>query len=234
MLPSKNATEPLRYERKFLVTGYSYKDIEQMLRFHPSCFSGIFYERVINNIYFDTLGFNHYYDNVEGSQDRLKVRIRWYGETFGNINQPILEHKIKKGLLGRKDSYKLAPFFIDEKFDKAQILGAINNSEIPEDIKHELLALKPALLNSYTRKYFLSADKNFRITIDHDLMYYRINYFGNTFLNKSVDHSSTVVELKYDAVFEPEAKQVGAALPFLMTKNSKYLTGLEMLFLENN
>jgi SPX domain protein involved in polyphosphate accumulation len=231
MLHSKEQAEPLRYERKFLITGYSHKDVEHMIKFHPACFSEIFHQRSVNNIYFDTPGFNHYYDNVEGSQNRLKVRIRWYDDLFGTITQPILEHKIKKGLLGKKDSYVLQPFTLDEHFDRRQILAAIDHTSVPAQVKDELLSLRPVLLNSYTRKYFLSADKNFRITIDHELTYYRISYGGNTFTNRSADHHATVLELKYDAALEQEAKEIGSMFPFLMTKNSKYLTGLEKLFL---
>jgi len=228
---STEQAEPLRYERKFLITGYSHKDVEQMIKFHPACFSEIYHERTVNNIYFDTPGFGHYYDNVEGSQDRLKVRIRWYGELFGTVGQPVLEHKIKKGLLGKKDSYALRPFTLDGQFDQRQILNAISGSELPQQVRDELLSLRPALMNSYTRRYFMSADKNFRITIDHSLSYYRISYGSNTFTNKSIDHNATVLELKYDSALEQEAKEIGALFPFMMTKNSKYLTGMERLFL---
>ncbi|MGZ4119018.1 MAG: VTC domain-containing protein, partial [Bacteroidia bacterium] len=67
--------EELRHERKFLITDHSAKDVEQMIKLHPACFSEIFYQRTVNNIYFDTIGFNNYYDNVEGEMDRIKARI---------------------------------------------------------------------------------------------------------------------------------------------------------------
>jgi len=63
------------------------------------------------------------------------------------------------------------------------------------------------------------------------LTYYKIAYSGNTFLNKKTDLKATVLELKYDSVHEEEAKEVGSALPFMLTKNSKYLQGLESVFL---
>lgn len=223
--------EQLRYERKFLITDFTHLDIEQMLKFHPSNFSEIYLPRTVNNIYFDTLGFNSYYDNVEGATQRLKVRIRWYGNLFGAVQQPVLEYKIKKGILGKKNSYNLKPFFLDSNFNKSQIINALNSSGVPQNIKDELLSLKPTLLNSYRRKYFLSADKNFRITIDQHLTYYRIGYYGNTFLNKTVDHHSTVLELKYDSLIETEAKKVVNNFPFGMTKNSKYLQGIERIFI---
>ncbi len=221
----------LRYERKFLITDYSHADVEQMIKFHPACFSEIFYRRTVNNIYFDTNGLTHYYDNVEGSPERLKVRIRWYGPIFGKIEKPVLEFKIKNGLLGRKESFNLKSFVLDTNFNQKEIAGALNNEAFPKHIKNELLSLKPSLLNSYTRKYYLSADKNYRITVDHHLTYYRIGYTGNTFTNKSVDYNSTVLELKYDSSLEHESKSVANHFPFPLTKSSKYLQGLERVFI---
>jgi hypothetical protein len=224
-------SEPLRFERKFLITDYSQTDVAQLIKFHPACFREIFHKRAINNIYFDTLGMTNYFDNVEGEKNRIKVRIRWYGDLFGNIQSPTLEYKIKKGLLGNKVSYALNPFVLDTNFDKNQITKALDRDSIPLSVKEEVGSLKPTLLNSYIRSYYLSADKKFRITIDHRLTYYKIAYSGNTFLNKKTDLKATVLELKYNSVHEEEAKEVGSAFPFMLTKNSKYLQGLESVFL---
>lgn len=224
---SVKQSEPLRYERKFLITDYSYADVLQLIKFHPACFTEIFEERAVNNIYFDGLGMNNYYDNIEGEKDRVKVRIRWYGDLFGAIQKPILEYKIKKGLLGNKRSYVLNSFLLNSDFNKQQIESALNIDSIPVSVKNELLSLKPALLNTYKRRYFLSADKKFRITIDFQMTFYKIGFSGNTFLNKIMDHKSIVLELKYDSKDEVEGKEVGNAFPFKLTKNSKYLQGLE-------
>ena len=231
MSQTKEQSEPLRYERKFLITDHSYSDVEQLVKFHPACFSEIFHERTVNNIYFDTFGMNNYFDNLDGENQRTKVRIRWYNNLFGSVQKPILEYKIKKGLLGKKESFLLQPFILDTAFNRFQIINAFNSRTIPRNIKNEALSLVPTLLNSYKRKYFLSADKNFRITIDHHLTYYKIGYIGNKFTNESVDHNSTVLELKYDSSLETEAKSVANAFPFALTKNSKYLQGLERVFI---
>jgi SPX domain protein involved in polyphosphate accumulation len=223
--------EPLRYERKFLITDYSYKDMEQMIKFHPACFSEIYHERIVNNIYFDSPGLMHYFDNVEGSPERLKVRIRWYGDIFGKINKPVLEFKIKKGLLGRKESYVLGAFTLNVEFNMQEIENALNFEGVPTHIKNEVLSLKPTLLNSYTRRYYLSADKNYRITVDHHLTYYGISLHGNNFTNKSLDLNSTVMELKYNSNLEDEAKFVANQFSFPLTKSSKYLQGLERVFI---
>ncbi len=222
-----NQSEELRHERKFLIANYSASDIEQFLKFHPFCFTEIYQERQVNNIYFDTLGFASYYGNTDGDMNREKVRIRWYGNLFGEINAPVLEFKIKKGLLGKKEFYSLAPFKLDSDFSKKQITFAMNKESVPKKTVDYINSLQPTLLNSYFRKYFISADKNYRITIDKKLSYYYLSYNQNKFLNRIVDHSAVVLELKYDSKFEDEVKDIGNYLPFKMTKNSKYLQGIE-------
>lgn len=229
MQPPIEKSDELRHERKFLITGYSTKDVEQIIKLHPACFSEIYHQRIVNNIYFDTLGFNNYYDNVEGERDRLKVRIRWYGDLLGEIKKPVLEFKIKKGLLGKKESYPLLPFELNNTFSKAQIKHSLSSENTPIYIRDLINSLKPTLLNSYSRKYFLSSDGQFRITIDSKLAYYRINYGNTTFLNNLIDNTTVVLELKYDSSLEIKAKQIGDHFPFALTKSSKYLQGIERI-----
>jgi SPX domain protein involved in polyphosphate accumulation len=226
-MQASDKTEELRYERKFLISEYSFKEVEQLLKFHPAAFSEIYHERIVNNIYFDNLAFDSYYHNVEGEKDRMKIRIRWYGELSGTITKPVLEYKIKKGLLGTKKSYALQPFVLDADFSKRQIETACNASSLPKHVSDHLLSLTPALMNRYSRKYYMSADKNFRITIDHHLSYYRIGYDKGFFPSALADHSSVILELKYDSSLAEDAVDLGNLLPFTMTKNSKYLQGLE-------
>jgi SPX domain protein involved in polyphosphate accumulation len=219
--------EELRHERKFLISDFSVSDVKQILKFHPACFSEIYHEREVNNIYFDTLGFDSYYGNLEGDTDRVKSRIRWYDSLFGEITNATLEFKIKKGLLGKKQFYSLSPFNLDTSFSRSDIGKALSNDSVPLNIRNELMSLQPVLLNSYVRKYYMSADKRYRITIDSKLKFHRISYNKNTFLNKVVNHNAVILELKYDSEFEDEAKEIGNKLPFMMTKNSKYLQGIE-------
>jgi hypothetical protein len=164
---------------------------------------------------------------VEGDPDRMKPRIRWYGKLEGGIRDAVLEFKIKKGLLGRKTYYKMHPFTLSKEFSRAEIINAMSGSAVPADVYDYMRAVWPVLLNRYSRKYFLSADKRFRLTIDKELEFYRINYSGNTFLNHVKAHNDVVLELKYDVKYESEARAVATALPFALTKNSKYVSGLE-------
>jgi SPX domain protein involved in polyphosphate accumulation len=223
--------EDYRYERKFLTTAFHLKEVEQFLKINPALFSPLFHERIVNNIYFDTLGLHNYVDNIEGEKCRVKVRIRWYGSIFGFIEKPVLEYKIKNGLAGRKESFVLNSFSLDKNFSKAVILNSVDKAEIPELVRKELLSLQPALLNSYNRKYFLSADKKVRVTIDSGLSFYKISYGHNTFLNHQKDHQTVVVEMKYDPALDEEVRNISNQFPFPLTKSSKYLQGLERVLL---
>ena len=216
-----------RYERKFVVRGEHYAELESMVKLHPALFSEIFHQRYINNIYLDDDSFKNYRDNIDGSADRVKVRIRWYGDLFGSIEKPVLEFKIKKALVGRKESYKLAGFSLDESFNAQTLKTVFQNSNLPDKILESLRGLNPVLLNCYRRKYFLSKDKHYRITIDNELGYYQLKNNFNWFTNKMSDKDSTIIELKYAYDLDTKANTISSLFPFRMTKSSKYVNGVE-------
>lgn len=221
-----------RYERKFLVSDISDKEIGQVIRFHPAGFREVFQQRFINNIYFDTLGFNNYIDNVEGEMRRWKCRIRWYGNIFGMIEKPVLELKIKNGLMGHKESYRLQGFLFDREVALGRTIAQVmKRSDVSSNVCALVLSLKPVLLNRYSRRYFISADKNFRVTIDTGLEYYSVSPLQNTFLNHYIDRRTVVVELKYDPQRDLMAAEIASLFPFPLTKSSKYLQGLEKVML---
>ena len=85
-----------RYERKFVSDNLCYEQVEDAILENNFLFSEIYHKRQINNIYFDDIQFNAYHQNIEGLSQRKKYRLRWYGETFGEVKKPILEAKIKK------------------------------------------------------------------------------------------------------------------------------------------
>ncbi len=216
-----------RYERKFTVpTVFSLRQIEQTIKNNSFLFREIYHERQVNNIYFDTLGYRDYLDNVLGVSDRKKTRIRWYGDTFGTIEKPVLEIKIKKGLVGDKWSYKLNEFTLEEGFSNEYIQSIIKESNVPLPILKNVQMLSPTLLNSYSRRYFLSADKKFRITLDFDLLYYKIENKFNNFVATPVADDNKIVELKYELDDNKIAHAITTQFPFRLNKNSKYVNGV--------
>lgn len=220
--------EIARYERKFMVDAMSYHSVEQQIRVHPAVFSPIFHPRYINNIYLDTNEFDFYFDNVSGKSSRRKARIRWYGDALGIIAKPVLEFKIREGMLGNKISFPLQSFHVNENLNGEQLASVFRNSDLPLWALENLLHFKPALLNRYRRKYFLSFDKKFRLTIDNELAYYGIGGNNNNFLEEYTS-DDVIVELKYDRKNDDIAPRISNKLPFRLTKSSKYVNGIEFL-----
>lgn len=225
-----NEKHNYRYERKFTVpTHFSIKRIEQFIKQNKFLFREVFHKRQVNNIYFDTAAYNDYFDNVLGVSNRKKIRIRWYGQTFGEIKSPVLEIKIKKGLVGDKWSYKLKPFILNNEFTNTMVTEVFLNSDLPLPILESVKMVQPTLLNSYARRYYLSANNRFRITLDFDLVYYKIEKRFNNFNFAPKQDENKIVELKYGLQDDNVANAISTAFPFRLNKNSKYVNGVNTI-----
>lgn len=226
----KRPAGSFRYERKFVVDRYDVHQLEGILKRHPAFFREIYKKRKINNIYLDTPDLKTYFDNVCGNPNRIKVRIRWYGETFGHIKSPRLELKIKSGLSGEKRTYELCSFTLDKEFSIDTLTEVFNNSDLSDRLKVKLKNYKPTLLNNYLRKYFVSQDKKVRVTIDNNMTYYGVTARNNTFIGKKVERQDVIVEMKYDFESAFIASDISQHFPMRMTKSSKYINGIETFF----
>jgi SPX domain protein involved in polyphosphate accumulation len=221
-----------RFERKFVIDVLSRPNVEQIIKLHPLAFSEIYQQRTVNNIYFDTGKLSFFFDNISGYSDRKKYRIRWYGKTFGTVDDPVLEIKIKHGHVGQKLSFPLKSFQLNKQINKTFLHEIIQSSDVPSTINEELRYLRPVILNSYTRKYFQSFNREFRITIDDKLSFYNINDNQNNFLWSEKDDTTVIVELKYDHDKDGIAETVTNSFPFRLNKSSKYVKGVH--FFHNN
>ena len=216
-----------RYERKLFISELSKHEVQNMVLLHPAIFTEIFHKRYINNIYFDSPGYRFVFDNVDGVVDRVKFRIRWYGNLLGYIKKPILEIKIKKEFLGNKIMIPLKPFELNEHTDISSIFNPIDDRHV--SLINELRYLTPTLLNRYARRYFQSSDRKFRITIDTEQWFYAIFKTHNYFLNYHCDDVSVIMELKYEKEFDNDAKNIISNFPLRITKSSKYVRGINKL-----
>lgn len=225
-----NANHNYRYERKFTVPlHHKVSRIEATVKQNNYLFREVYYQRQVNNIYFDTADYIDYFDNVLGVSDRKKIRIRWYGDTLGEIKNPVLEIKIKKGLVGDKWSYKLKPFVLDNKFTSRSIQKIFKESNLPLPILESTKLVTPTLLNSYSRKYYLSANNKFRITVDFNLLYYKIDKQFNNFNFAAIRDENKIIELKYPIDDDKTAQQITTQFPFRLNKNSKYVNGVNTI-----
>lgn len=222
-------SRPFRCERKFLVEDLEAHEVESVVRLHPALFREIYPPRWVNNIYLDTFDARSYTDNVDGLRDRVKVRVRWYGELFGPIGEPVLELKIKRGLLGRKEVYRLAGFALEPGFDLQVLDTALAGPGLPEGVREHLKGLLPFLLNRYRRRYFLSADGRIRLTLDGEREFYSVKARNNTFCARHRNATTTILELKHAPEWAERAAEIATRLPVRMTKSSKYVQGLDLL-----
>ncbi|MBC8321058.1 MAG: VTC domain-containing protein [Bacteroidetes bacterium] len=206
-----------------------YHEIVQQVRNNRAAFLPLHHPRYVNNIYFDTNDMDFFSDNVSGKGSRKKARIRWYGDLMGNITKPILEFKMREGMVGNKLSFAIKPFTLDNSFTSMYIQDVFRSSDIPDWVRAVMVMLNPALLNSYKRQYFISFNNNFRLTVDDELNYFGIRWGINNFMEKHTC-DDVIVELKYDKDHDgKDAALVTNSLPFRLSKSSKYVNGFEML-----
>ena len=227
-MPAEQEEVEYRYERKFYLAELSRQEVEMIVRLNPARFSKIFYQRWVNNIYLDSWTRESFHDNLVGSSDnRVKMRIRWYGDLFGRVEEPTLELKIKHGLVNRKEAFRLAPFVSNHKLSIRTLHDLFRRANLPKPLEQDLLKLEPALVNRYQRNYFRSADRAFRVTIDSDMECRGVRANGNTFLEKWADSQGIIVELKYAQDADQYANEVTQHFPFRLTRSSKYVAGIE-------
>lgn len=218
-----------RFERKYYVSELPLAEIEAWVRRNPALFRDAYPQRTINNIYLDSPNRRSLYENLDGLADRVKARIRWYGPMLGEVKRPVLEFKIKRGMVGAKDAFELKPFTVAVGMGAEPVFRSLATSELPEPVLRLLETFEPVLLNRYQRKYFISADRHYRITLDSSLEYYRFDQHVNTFRCHLHDRESTVVELKYSGEFDRIDERVASYFPFRVTRMSKFVTGMHAI-----
>jgi hypothetical protein len=223
-----------RYERKFVVESaeMSIHQVNAAVKLHPAFFRQTYPPRFINNIYLDTYGLGHFQANLDGIGNRLKVRIRWYGDLFSPTVRPTLEYKYKRGMVGCKDQYPMLPFAVSESFSHTSLSAVLRaNHNLPPTVQADLGGLRAALLNRYFRSYYESADRCFRITIDSEMAYYHLPRLSGHHLHRQTDHEHIIVELKYNAEHDHTANRIAAHFPFRLSRNSKYALGIERVYI---
>jgi len=208
----------LRYERKYRIEGLSAAWITQIVKNHPASFKMAFPPRQVNNIYFDTSDLSGFNQNAAGIAERKKYRLRWYGTNLDQLTKPVFEIKIKDRELGYKKSQKL------DNTNWLNLKKAL--APVPQ---LTYLPLHPVLVNSYHRAYYLSQDNHFRITIDRNLCFAPFQWSRSVKTLYPSARPATILELKYAAEDDDRAQFIFDALPFRLTKNSKFMEGMNLL-----
>lgn len=202
-------TSDWRYERKYLIQSTDQKSFFEQIK------NWGFYEqypqRQVNNIYFDTPDLQFYQQSINGHFDRIKVRLRWYGN---DLQASQLEFKIKKGSLGRKEIFPIKSPNIE---DLDQIKNQLTTNDYLQSIYVHLIEIST---NNYQRYYFHHYLYPIRLTLDFDLSF-----------NSILIQDKLVIEIKYspEEKIEKEVTSICQHIPASLSQFSKYTFGVEQL-----
>ena len=218
--------EPTRYEIKMTCAGMYLAHVRAWVRMHPDLFVEAYPPRRVNNLYFDTRQVDCLNDNLIGAAERAKLRYRWYGTDHSAV-RGVLELKCKANQLGWKI---LCP--IPVAFDLAAVSWRDLMEQMREHAEGRVAASlsqvdQPTLLNSFTREYYESMDRQVRVTVDSNqvvcdqVMHPAPNLWFRTPIRDRV-----VVEVKSDSKLHRRVSNVVSRFPLQVERNSKYVTGM--------
>jgi len=217
-----------RYEIKYLrCADLGSITLLESIKRHPAVFTEIYSPRRVNNIYFDTLNFDAVEENVSGYANRRKVRVRWYGDRFGQ-NYFTLEFKNKAGLVGSKDRYSLGTMELASGNSLSKVFSECF-SKLPLATAEIMAGVKPSLMNSYSRSYFQSRCGRFRATIDTDITYFAVAQGLLSSKPSAVLEKTQVMEIKFSVADHRVIDSLVRHFPFRVTKSSKYVNGIDLL-----
>lgn len=170
-----------RYELKYIIRWKEYQDM--LLRLssltRPDGYAtGGKYK--ILSLYYDNKDLQFYWEKVDGYDNRLKVRLRYYGnpsddeDVFVEIkekdNQAILK---RRGKIGLQDAYTL---FSSEALEKQKRKKYGKQAvDVFDEVSylHSLYRLQPQIMVSYVRQPLVGLyDPRLRVTFDTLLRYY--------------------------------------------------------------
>lgn len=196
--------EEKRIERKMYFPDKDKDSLVRLIKTHSYGFKETFPERQVNSIYYDTESLDNFWDNENGHENRIKLRIRWYGGALEPDKKAVIELKIKKGDVGSK---------IREKLD--------NNNQ---KIKDLFRATSPVIKIHYKRRYYESMDRKIRMTVDYDITYTGLLDIRNS--SKPCTEPGCVVEIKYDVSLDNKISDITQVFGHRIDKFSKYARGI--------
>lgn len=225
--PQEVPASLVRYERKFVPHGFSLAEVLALLHSHPAGFHELYPPRYVNSVYFDTMDLADYHDHVAGIASRSKSRVRWYGPRAGPIHRATLERKVKRGHVSWKESLTLAPFSVNGTGWGEPVRQSLHTSRVPDPVRFHLRHRQPVLLTRYLRRYFVTANRRFRLTVDTELLW-------ETTLQpwereREQLSPPVILELKFAPEAAPEADWITRHFPFRMVRCSKYVWGITAL-----
>ncbi len=173
--------ENLRIEKKFVFGKYQNDLVEKLLLINN--FSKIYPDRNISSIYLDTLNFDFVKNNINGINERKKIRIRWYND---NLEKIYFEEKNKRNFYVWKNISKINISSEKDNFIK-NLKNFFSKSNNIKNYNYNFI-----LKTNYKRNYWLSHNEKIRATIDTE-----INASPVSDITKIITLPETILEFKF-------------------------------------
>ncbi len=219
-----------RSEIKFVCYEHNYYLLKNWIKLHKFNFFKEYEDRNVNNIYFDSLNYKAFNDNLIGIPSRLKVRYRWYGNLFSENkkNEGSLEFKFKKNIYGYKKVFKINNLTLNPNSNWSDIKNKILKTLTPE---YKILFNRNSekiLINQYKREYFISKNKKLRITLDKNIKIFdqRFTFEKPNFKFKNYTQDHLVIEFKFNKEDKILLNDLDINIPIKASRNSKYINGV--------
>ena len=209
-----------RSEIKFVGDHSSFDSVFCWLQLSQYGFYKEFPDRKVNSIYFDSIDYSAFIDNLIGLSARSKLRIRWYGDFSEQVR---FELKRKRNSFGWK---------IIENIDMNSEALSMNVLNLKNNIRNYLsdqnkyfidIFSEPSLKVQYDRQYFISLDGNVRVTIDTNQSFTEMN---SKLASKKILNDMFIVEFKFGKKAHHLASDIISTFPLRQSKNSKYVNGV--------
>lgn len=137
----------------------------------------IFQKRTINSVYFENDSSTMFYDSIEGSLPRKKIRVRKYGDSIFNYDNSNLEYKINS---------------IEGRYKKTNKINNCNKIFKYGIFDKDYGNCFPKIEIKYNRNYYKIFDE-IRLTLDTNISYKK---FDKKFLSKKIKEEKIVLEVK--------------------------------------
>jgi len=217
--------EDYRYEVKFLIGEDKLPDLMEWMVTYTN-FSKSYPDRQVNSIYFDDLDFSAVRDNLTGVPDRVKNRLRWYGDfSIENETIPILEQKFRSGRVGSKIKTPIP--ILENKLSSVPMssLCKLIKKECGNDNYFLSKYFTPVLLVQYLRKYY-EDNLGIRLTVDNEVCFSRLQFNSTLAKQSKLKYSKKVIEIKFDRAMKDHVAKLMTRLCLSPQRHSKYLLGL--------
>ena len=215
----------LRHELKYNINQQDDRVLTSRLRklFSHDTYAGSHGSYRVSSIYFDTPYDKALRQKLDGTNNREKFRLRYYGEDTSFIR---LEKKFKINGMCGKHSVSLPPGQV-RKILTGDIDFLLCQShplliELYSKMRGQLMAPKTIVV--YDREAFVYEPGNVRITLDRNLStgMNNLDFFNTKQSRTAVSEGMAVLEIKYDA-YLPEIVRMAVQIPCRqITAYSKY------------